>query len=517
MDDNERRIRQRLKDDLPHYGVKCLRIRTKTLGVQPLTFNREQLYVHERLEAQKKRTGKVRALILKGRQTGISTYVSARGYHYTTHRKGVRAFILTHRQDATDNLFGMVERYNRMCPKPVKPFTGRANAKEMSFPLLDSGYRVSTAGAKETGRSETIQFFHGSEVAFWANADTHVAGALNAVPDADDTEVILESTAYGMSGVFYEMCLEAEKGLGAFQLIFLPWHWHEEYRATPPADWEPPPEWVEYGALHGLASDQLYWAMEKNRTLVKGTGDDPDEGPGWKFKQEYPATSAEAFQAAGAVSLIKSNVVMKARNAHLPEPADTTPIILGVDVARGGGDLTWIVDRRGRVMGRLINEYRNTEDTMEVVGWIARLIKQLGVDMVFIDSGGNGAAIYDRLVELGHDDLVRLVNFGGKTSDPDRFANKRAEMWVGLRDWLADEGGADIPDDDLMHRHFVGPGYDEDSNQRIILEKKRLIKKRLGFSPDAGDAAALTFAFPVQKRRVSPAAGHDDGYDLLNH
>jgi hypothetical protein len=518
MDESERRIRQRLKDDFPHYAEKCLRIRTKTAGLKPLLLNREQAYVHERLEEQRRATGRVRALILKARQTGLSTYVAARGYHFTTHRKGVRAFLLTHRQDATDNLFGMVARYHKHCPKPVKPAVGKANAKELNFSLLDSGYRVSTAGAKETGRSETVQFFHGSEVAFWAHADAHVAGALNAVPEADDTEVILESTANGMAGVFYEMCMEAEKGLGAFQLIFLPWFWHEEYRRTPPEGWAAPPKWGEYGELHGLAPDQLFWAIEKNRTLVKGTGDDPDEGPGWKFKQEYPATAAEAFQTSGAHALVKSELVMKARRARLPEPGDDAPVILGLDVARGGGDLSWMIDRRRRVLGRLINERRNTEDTMEIVGWTAQTIDRLKADMCFIDSGGNGAAIYDRLVELGYGDRLTLVNFGQKASDPERFANKRAEMWVLMRDWFADEGGADMPDDDLLHRHICGPGYKEDSNERTILEKKEAIKTRLGFSPDGGDAAALTFAFPVQKYRSwSGADTAENEYDILNH
>ncbi len=73
----------------------------------------------------------------------------------------------------------------------------------MVFDALDSGYRVGTAGTEGVGRSETIQYFHGSEVAYWKNADSHMSGILQAVPEEDGTEIILESTANGIGGLFY--------------------------------------------------------------------------------------------------------------------------------------------------------------------------------------------------------------------------------------------------------------------------------------------------------------------------
>ena len=132
-------IRQRLKVDLAHYAEKCLKIRTKAGPLQALAFNREQRYLHERIEAQLERTGKVRAIILKGRQQGCSTYVEGRFYWRVTHRHGAQAYILTHELPATDNLFTMAERFHTHCPAMVKPNTGTANAKELSFDLLDSG------------------------------------------------------------------------------------------------------------------------------------------------------------------------------------------------------------------------------------------------------------------------------------------------------------------------------------------------------------------------------------------
>ncbi len=79
--------RRRLRDDLEFYSKNCMFIRSKSGAVQALRFNRAQAYIHERLEEQKAATGKVRALILKGRQQGCSTYVSAR---FTTRHRGGR-------------------------------------------------------------------------------------------------------------------------------------------------------------------------------------------------------------------------------------------------------------------------------------------------------------------------------------------------------------------------------------------------------------------------------------------
>ncbi len=126
--DRERAIRQRLKGDVPHYATKCLKIRPKKGGLIPLELNRVQQHIHDQLQQQTKTTGKVRALILKARQPGCSTYVEGRFYWRVTHRPGVVAFILTHKQEATDNLFDMAARFHEHCPDLVKPHTGKSKA-----------------------------------------------------------------------------------------------------------------------------------------------------------------------------------------------------------------------------------------------------------------------------------------------------------------------------------------------------------------------------------------------------
>jgi hypothetical protein len=287
MTPTERTIRLRLRDSFEYYAPRCLKIRTKNGNIQPFRLNRPQLYLHEMLERQRSNTGKVRALVLKGRQQGVSSYTEGRFYHRVTQRSGTKAFILTHLDEATANLFAMAKRFYENCPEVVRPSLAASNAKELVFDRLDSGYKVSTAGSKGTGRSDTIQLFHGSEVAYWPNADTHVAGALQAVPDETGTEVILESTSAGRQGLFYERCAAAMRGEGEYILVFIPWFWQREYRKPAPAGFEPSSDETAYQATYALDLEQIVWRRGK---IVELNGIH-------NFRREYPATAAEAFSA----------------------------------------------------------------------------------------------------------------------------------------------------------------------------------------------------------------------------
>jgi len=128
--------------DYTAFAAEVLRIRAKSGATLPLVFNRAQRHIHDRLEAQRAELGRVRALVLKGRQQGCSTYIGGRFYHRTSRGRGLRAFILTHETRATQNLFEMVERFHANCPEAERPLTGAANAEELWFSALDDSLRV---------------------------------------------------------------------------------------------------------------------------------------------------------------------------------------------------------------------------------------------------------------------------------------------------------------------------------------------------------------------------------------
>lgn len=504
MVSKERQARARLKDDFAFYARNCLFIRAKSGKIEPFRFNRAQEYIHERLEAQKAEIGKVRALILKGRQQGCSTYVGGRFYHQSTMRSGVRTFILTHGDQATANLFEMVNRYHEHCPVAVRPHTGAANAKELFFDRLDSGYKVGTAGTKGVGRSSTLQLFHGSEAAFWPHADTHAAGVLQAVPDMDDTEVILESTANGIGNLFHLMWRDAEQGIGEYICIFVPWFWQDEYRKT--GEIEYTAEEQDYAETYGLDKGQMLWRRTKIEELK-----DPI-----LFKQEYPATAAEAFQMSGHDSFIKPHLVARARKT---EAEESGPLVIGVDPARFGDDGSCMARRRGRKIPKV--EKRQKLDTMEIAGWCKQVLDSEKPARMFIDVGGLGAGVYDRLKEMGYcdetarGDIVRAVNFGSSPLEPARLdemgrelgggpLNRRAEMWMASNDWLQDVAGVSIPDLDWLQADACGPRYKYDSNARLQLEKKEDMRRRGVPSPDGWDAVVLTFAEPVAPVYAAP-------------
>jgi len=506
---------RRLSTDLGLYAWVCLKIRPKRGALAPLKLNATQRHLHGRLEGQKERTGKVRALVLKGRQTGVSTYVGARLYHAVTNRTGCKARILTHLQDATDNLFGIVQRFDEHCPEEMRPHAAASNAKEIYFDRLDSGYLVATAGSKEVGRSDTIQLFHGSEVAFWPNAESHIEGIGQAIADAPGTESILESTANGIGNLFYALWSAAERGESEYEAIFLPWFMHEEYRSALDPKWREPEEFALYRQAHGLSAEQVYWAWLKNRELAVTIMGDPDRLC-WKFRQEYPATAAEAFQMSGDESFIPIDRVAKARHATV---TGYGPLILGVDPARGGKDKTGIIDRQGRRLGAHVFERIDSDDLMHIAGVVVRHIqklKPLGLKKVVIDVTGLGAGVYDRLVELGYNEIVEGVNFGAKALEPDRYVNRRAEMWDRKRQWYDDPAEVQVPDKDEFQKDecsvIVGKGATKfDSSGRLVLESKDHIRERMNLSPDLGDAAALTFALDLNQVAVEVSVGRPMG------
>lgn len=489
MTERERNIRRKLRDIFPHYAVKCLRIRVKGGAIEPFVLNTAQNFLHGRLEEQRASTGRVRALVLKGRQQGVSTYMGGRYYWRTTHRKGCRTMLVAHKRDATSNLFDMVRRFHDHCPKPVKPRTKYSSKQELYFNLLDSGYALATAGTGAAGRSQTVQLFHGSEVAFWENCEDLLSGMFQTIPDMPDTEIVLESTANGLGNFFHGLWQDAEAGNSDFIPIFIPWFWQQEYRRAPAADFELTREEAEYMQLYGLTLPQMAWRRAKIIELR-----DP-----LLFKQEYPATPTEAFQTTGADSLIIVANVLRARRHVEVEPVG--PVVCGVDPARFGADSSGIIFRRGRqAFGA---QRRRKVDTMELAGLCRRILESEApyVDRMFIDVGGLGAGVVDRLREMGFARRVTAVNFGSKAIREDRYVNKRAEMWGALRDWLADELPADIPDEDSLQADLVGPQYSYDSSGRLKLESKEDMKKRGIRSPDLADALALTFAAPVRRSR----------------
>lgn len=216
------------------------------------------------------------------------------------------------------------------------------------------------------------------------------------------------------------------------------------------------------------------------------------------------------FPRAGSTQFIGSGLVDEAMNREaLADVYD--PLVLGVDVARFGDDESVIYIRKGRD-GRSHPplKFRGL-DTMQLASRVAEQYEFYRADAVFVDGTGVGGGVVDRLRQLRVP--VIDVQFGSKAdrSNPGAeqavYANKRAEMWGWMRDWL--KGGA-IPDDPDLRQQLEGCEYGFvllQGQEAIALERKADMKKRGLPSPDMADALALTFAYPVMASRQAGRAG----------
>jgi hypothetical protein len=245
-----------------------------------------------------------------------------------------------------------------------------------------------------------------------------------------------------------------------------------------------------------FGSKRAFWEA---KNIDARTVEDTDKQVYEQIIAEYGEDSSQArvevygeFPSSGDDQFIAPTVVDEAMAR--PKYKDmTAPIVMGIDPARGGADSTVILVRQGRDIVA-IKRYHG-EDTMEIVGRVIEAMEEFKPVLVVIDEGGLGYGILDRLNEQRY--KVKGVNFGWKAKNSIMWGNKRAELWGTMKDWLK---SASIPLDRQLKADLVGPTKKPNSSGTIFLEGKKEMRARGLASPDAADALAVTFAFPVAHR-----------------
>ena len=212
-----------------------------------------------------------------------------------------------------------------------------------------------------------------------------------------------------------------------------------------------------------------------------------------QFRQEMLCD----FQAANDDALISIAEVTEATaRAYKQDAYGHAAKVVGIDVARFGGDRSVLFHRQGLVafepkvwMGL---------DTMTLAANIAHELERINADAVNIDGSPASYGVIDRLKQLGY--TVNSIDFGGKPT-MEKYQNKRAEMWHKMSLWIR-EGGA-IPDNIALRTDLCAPLFDYSNTAgKMALEKKDDIRERIGVSPDMGDALALTFAVDAMPRHM---------------
>jgi hypothetical protein len=279
------------------YAETCLKIKNKPGEIVPFILNNAQKKVLTAYYKAREEDKLLRFIILKARQEGVSTLWEGIIYQRTKNQFNRKAQIVGHENDACNNLFDMFKRFHDYDEAQAE--VEHSNEKKLSFKTLKSEIKVKSAeGRENVKRSDTIQDLHATEVAFWADAKASMNALLQTVPDQKNTLVVIESTANGIGGWFYDTWQDAMNGDNDYIPIFLAWFDLPEYtkdfeNTTQKENLLKSIDEYEISLLknYNLVPEQLNW---RRYTIANKCGGDLD-----LFKQEYPSTPEEAFIISG--------------------------------------------------------------------------------------------------------------------------------------------------------------------------------------------------------------------------
>ena len=259
-----------------------------------------------------------RDIIPKARQEGISAYFLARSTVKCLHKRNTRAVVISHEDKSTQRMLNRVRYFLQNIQGGLKPVIGVDSRNEITFPKTNSMFYIGTAGSKKFGRGDTITDLHCSEAALWSNPKELTAGLFQAVPRKTGS-ISIESTGYGVGNWYHRRCMRAAAGIGRYKLHFFNWQDFEEY-SVDLTDEE------QHVLMENLSAEwqECDW-KDDNNEWHEGVANKYNLTPGQiqfrrdtleemdydlqLFKQEYPMTLDECFQATGRSLFDRINFV----------------------------------------------------------------------------------------------------------------------------------------------------------------------------------------------------------------
>lgn len=282
-------------------------------------------------------------LILKGRQQGFTTVVTAYQLARSILNRNFQGFTLADKSDNSEAIFQNKAKYPySQLPEVLKPTEKFNNRKQLLFEKINSSWAVDTA-TKDVGRSRTVNFFHGSECAFWKDGIAPIQAALGEAFTKNCIK-IYESTANGYND--YQKMWDS----GVHINCFFEWWKTKEYVLNFESEdihkkfinnINTQESWI-YKRLKWLkeekqlSDNQLYWYFKKYEGYI-----DKD-----LIKQEYPCTPKEAFLLSGQTVFDTEILLNRLENA--PKPIKTGYFIYdydGLKISR----IKWVNDKNGYI------------------------------------------------------------------------------------------------------------------------------------------------------------------------
>jgi len=493
------------------YIESCLKIRTKSGAIVPFKLNAAQRKLYDVARRQQESGRPVRIIILKARQLGFSTLTEALIFHACATRPNTTALIVTHREDATANLFRMSKLYYDELPDPIKPMLRMSNAQELVFenptrsskekaerPGLRSRIRCATAGGKGIGRSDTLQCVHLSEYAFWPEGSDGKAatltGILQAVPSTPQSMVIIESTANGYED-FKERWDAAQAGENDFEAVFFAWFENPEYAMEPVPGAEWTQEERDLAERYNLTDRQLQW---RRWCIANNCGGSLD-----MFRQEYPSNPDEAFLHSGTGVFDNEQVIIQREVAPDPirrgrfvwdedsyhweddpmgeiqiwkDPEEGHPYVLAGDTAGEGSDL-FTAHMIDNVIGEQVASLRRQFSEPEYVKAVYALGRYYNDAMIALETNFSTYPVM-KLAEMGY---------------PNQYSREREDTYTG------------------QLRKSYGFRTDRNSRPRAIAGLVEIFSAHPSWFKDRellGEM--LTFAYNEDHRAEAMAGKHDD-------
>jgi hypothetical protein len=484
----------------------CLIIRDIKGNLVPFIPNRAQRRFFEAIMKQYKEKGYIRVVICKARKMGFSTLIIALFLWVLLTHTDKEALTGTHHEDTNAVMMEIFNRFVDNLPEELQQNIASRNSSTVKLGGIDCTYNVLAASnTTKVGRGFTGQYLHISEIAHIIGAENLAMSLLSAVGHAvKGTVIILESTANGINNYHHSVYIGAKNGENDYIPFFAPWFEDDRYRLAVPDNFILNDEEQAYRVIYPDVDDeQMYW----RRMMIASGGLTYEEGLA-AFKQEYPSNDIEAFQASTIGSFIPVNAILDAMQREPYHYSLDTAIYAGFDPSHtASGDAKGYCARQGMNVIELENPQipdidRNFSGQINFCK--AKLDNNtIRLRKLFIDAGGGGYEIEERLREDGYGNRVELVNFGGDAEEVLKFKDRRAEMSYRVKEALLDKTTPlYIAYNQKLIAEMTVERWTEEKGKTII-EPKKKVKERCGYDPALYDALRLTFARRISYGNIS--------------
>lgn len=307
-------LRLELKKDTDLLIELCFVVVDKDKNTVPFFLNEVQRDFSMRIKKAQEdflagRRHHLKFLVLKGRQQGLTSYITAHQLAEAISQKNWAGYTLADNAENTETIFTDKSKYPYdNLPFELKPVEKYNTRRELHFDNLNSRWRIATAGANDVGRSKTLNAFHGSEAAFWKRLMEILAGVEEALTKG--ALEILESTANGPNE-FKQLCTDAQQGKNNWELVFYEWWRTPEYRLN----FESPEKEIEFLAKIAAGKDdplvpmrekdcfeEIRWLQKKGLDMAQLYWYYNKWRDNHLIKQEYPNTVEQAFKAGEGIA-----------------------------------------------------------------------------------------------------------------------------------------------------------------------------------------------------------------------